>query len=243
MWGSFGQRTSLLNHKIKHGLYAVQKESIEDFRRNKLKLELRTDYSSDTTDDKNISVFYMIDIKRHLPKHDEIVLQQLTEITMNVNVMYVKVFFENTNLDKKLFKRLCNLIRLNVPKTVLDIFPKNVLSIYEYIKNLDDDNYNISLNPYIESMDLMKELFENTIGNIEEYKKFGIGYRQNCQTTHLCMGMLKNSTSFFFNYFWMIKINSEGQNGITYESIFKVSDLSGFKNEEDFNGVELVRVE
>lgn len=242
MWNSFGHKTSLLNAKIKHGLQLIQDESINSIK-NKVDFKLREEVllQPEVEQTKNVMVFYMIDVKKHLQEHDEIMMNHLNLLILSIHVGYIKVFFQNHTSDKKVFNRLCNLIKLNTPTVVVDIFPNTHDSIYEYIENMDgDSNLYLCFHPYISTPHLKDILFENTILNMDEYKKFAYHFKLNDSTTkYLCMGFVMNSNDTFLNdYFWMLKINEEGLR--KNESIFSFD--ASIKKIKDFETVNFTRV-
>lgn len=242
MRNSFGYKTTLLNAKIKHGLPFIQDDSMNNIK-NKICFKFRDEIllQPEVEQTKNVMVFYMIDVKKHLQEHDEIMMGHLNVLLLSIHVGYIKVFFQNHLYDKKIFNRLCNLIKLNTPTVVVDIFPDASETIYKYIENMDgEENLYLSFHPYISTPHLKDVLFENTILNMDQYKKFAYYVKAtDTATKNLFMGFIMNSNHTFLNdYFWMCKINAEGHR--TNESIFSFD--ASIQKIKDFENVKFTRI-
>jgi Asp-tRNA(Asn)/Glu-tRNA(Gln) amidotransferase C subunit len=218
MYSASGIRTSLLNQKIHAASKSsyLQDPAMGGLRRTTVHFSLIPvevdDVESDT---KGIVAIYIIDVTLHEPKHDEVMMQQLNLLIINPDIQHAKVLFRNSHVDRNKFNKLYNLIRLNVPNAVMDLFPSDCKSIYEYVENMDDDdNHYLSFHPYIDSIEIVDILFENTILNIAEYRKHTIDYtkkQKSGTTVLLCLGMFVNASksSIWYDYVWLTKSSKQ----------------------------------
>lgn len=228
MFNVAGTRGSLLNGKVRAITRSLYDDSIGNLKKQKVNFSLLPCGKDMELDDKKIVVIYMIDIKLHESHHDDTMMQQLNLILINIHIRYTKVIFRNHDFDKNKFNKIYNLIRLNLPEAVIDVFPKDVNTVYDYIEKFnDDDNHYITFHPYINSIEIMDVLFENTILNTDNYRRY-ISYFNKTSpevASFLCLGVFLHPSqkSFWFDYAWITKCNnSSHENGKRiYKSIFK----------------------
>lgn len=248
MLNASGVRTSLLNSKI----HSITRPHYQDptmgwNKRRKIGFSPK-EVQAVGQASRTIVVLYIIDIVRHLPCHDALMMQQLSTILINKNISFTKVLFKNHNLDKANFNRIYNLIRLNIPDAVIDVLPDENKDIYDYISKLgDDDNHYITFHPYIESMDLLDLLFENTILNFQEYLAYVESFEQdNNMKTTLILGLFKDKTyaKIHFDYAWITTSHSDketiGHQKI-FQSIFEFDNQWEPHSDQDFDKFEFFR--
>lgn len=213
MFNIAGARASLLNGKVRAATrYNLYDESLGHGKKQKIGFSVVQYEGVDLdADDKQIVVVYVVDMKVHEPLHDEVMMQHLNLVVLNVNIRHTKVIFKNHELDKNKFNKIYNLIKLNLPDAVIDVFPKNVKTIYNYIENLDDDDYHyITLHPYVDNVEIMDVLFEHTLLNVDDYRRSIAYYKtatQHTDCSFLCLGLFLHPSqeSFWFDYAWLTK--------------------------------------
>lgn len=211
MFNIAGARASLLNGKVRAATrYNMYDESFGHGKKQKVGFSV-LQYESLDEDDKQIVVVYVVDMKLHESRHDEVMMQHLNLVMINVNIRHTKVIFKNHEVDKNKFNKIYNLIKLNLPDAVIDVFPKDVKTIYDYIENLDDDDYHyITFHPYVENVEVMDVLFEYTLLNVDDYRRSIAYYKtatQPAEYSFLSLGFFLHPSreSFWFDYAWITK--------------------------------------
>lgn len=227
MFNVAGNRCSLLNGKTRAITRSLYHDSTGNIMKQKVHFSLLPCGNNEVLDDKKIVVVYVIDIKLHESHHDDTMMQQLNLILINIHICYTKVIFRNHEFDKIKFNKIYNLIRLNLPEAVIDVYPDDVDTIYDYIEKLnDDDHHYITFHPYINTVDIMDVLFENTILNIDHYRRYIAYFNKTSPgvASMLCLGIFLHPSekSFWFDYAWITKCNvRSSHNTRIYKSIFK----------------------
>lgn len=226
MFNVAGTRCSLLNGKVRAITRNLYDDSVGNLKKQNVHFSLVPCGKEMVLDDKKVVVIYVIDMKLHESHHDDTMMQQLNLILINIHICYTKVVFRNHDFDKNKFNKIYNLIRLNLPEAVIDVFPKDENTIYDYIEKLNDDDYHyVTFHPYINTVEVMDVLFENTILNIDNYRRYIAYFNKTFpgKASFLCLGVFihPSDESFWFDYAWITKCNNSSSNTKRiYKSIF-----------------------